>query len=164
MSRFFEDIQPGDELVFGSYTFEAGDIIRFAAKYDPQPFHLSDAEAAKTHFGQLCASGWHTAAIYMKLQVAKAKELRAKRIAQGLPVAELGPSPGFDDLKWIRPVFAGDTVTYRSTITAKTESKSRPRWGLIHAENHGTNQKGKAVLFFKSTVFVERRATLRATA
>ncbi|MTI43610.1 acyl dehydratase [Roseibium hamelinense] len=163
MSLFFDDVEIGDELVLGSFTFSTEEIIQFATQYDPQPFHLSEAEAAKTHFKRLCASGWHTAAIYMKLLVSKNQQLIEERRASGEPVAEFGPSPGFDGLKWLKPVYAGDTITYKRIVTGKTESRSRPRWGLIHAENHGQNQKGEAVFFFKSTVFVERANRSEAT-
>ncbi len=70
MTKYFEEIAIGETIELGTHTFKANDIIRFAEKYDPQPFHLSEEGAAKTHFGQLCASGWHTASVFMKLLVA----------------------------------------------------------------------------------------------
>lgn len=157
MTVFFEDVEVGSETVIGSYVFTAEDIVRFARKYDPQPFHLSEEAAQKTHFGRLCASGWHTASVYMKLNIAKTKELDAQAREQGLPIARYGPSPGFEDLKWIRPVFAGDTITYKRVVAGKTESRSRPHWGIVHGENHGFNQNGEPVFSFKSNVFVERK-------
>jgi len=157
MSAYFEDIEIGSELVLGSHAFTADGIIRFAEKFDPQPFHLSEEAAQKTHFGRLCASGWHTASAYMRLNVLKNQELDELNRQQGKPVARFGPSPGFEDLKWLRPVFAGDTITYKRVVTGKTESKSRPKWGLVHGQNYGINQDGETVFSFKSTVFVERQ-------
>ncbi|WP_417686519.1 MaoC family dehydratase [Roseibium sp.] len=157
MIDYFEDLEIGDEQELGSYTFTREDIIRFAEKYDPQPYHLSDEGAAQTHFGKLCASGWHTASIFMRLLVLKTQELAAQAAAQGHPVAKTGPSPGLEDLKWLRPVYVGDTVTYTRRITEKTETASRPEWGIVHGDNRGVNQHGETVFCFKSKVFQERR-------
>ncbi|GGB34923.1 acyl dehydratase [Roseibium aquae] len=157
MSGFFEDMEEGARLDLGSYTFTADSIIRFAGKFDPQPFHMSEDEAARSHFGRLCASGWHTASVYMKLLVAthQAKEAAAEKA--GIAHGRYGPSPGFEQLKWLKPVYAGDTVTYHSIVTGKKASASRPGWGLVFADNHGVNQNGTPVFFFKSKVFLERR-------
>jgi acyl dehydratase len=157
MTAFFEDIRIGDTLELGEHTFTREDIVRFAGKYDPQPFHLSEEAAAKTHFGRLCASGWHTASIFMKLWVAAHKEAQDAALAEGRTPARLGPSPGFKDLKWIKPVFVGDRLSYRRVVTGKTESRSRPDWGLIHSDMLAVNQDGKLVFSFKGTVFVERK-------
>lgn len=157
MTKYFEDITVGETIELGSHTFLAEDIIRFAEKYDPQPFHLSEEGAAKTHFGRLCASGWHTAAVFMKLLVATTKRLVAEAKAEGRTPARLGPSPGFDQLKWIKPVFAGDTLTYRRMVTGKTESRSRPQWGIVHSDMEARNQDGVLVFSFKANVFVERK-------
>lgn len=157
MIGYFEDTEIGFELPLGSHLFTAEEIIAFAEEFDPQPFHLSEEGAQAMHFGRLCASGWHTASAYMGALMRTVHAQEAKAESEGLPVAKRGPSPGFEDLRWIRPVFAGDTISYKSIITGKTESRSRPQWGIVHAENHGTNQNGEAVFFFKSSVFLERR-------
>ena len=157
MSAFFEDIEVGDTLDLGEHTFNREDIVRFAEKYDPQAFHLSEEAAAQTHFGRLCASGWHTAAVFMKLWVARHKALQEEALAAGQTPANIGPSPGFEDLKWIRPVFVGDTLRYRRVVTGKTESRTRPDWGLVHCDMQAFNQDGTLVFSFKGTVFVERR-------
>lgn len=157
MSTYFEDTEIGSEKLLGSHTFTAEEIITFAQEFDPQPFHLSEEGARKTHFGRLCASGWHTASVYMSLLVRTFQAEEASAARENRPAAARGPSPGLEDLRWIRPVFAGDTITYRSVVSGKTESKSRPQWGIVHAENHGTNQNGEPVFFFKSNVFLERR-------
>ena len=155
--RYFEDIEVGVPVEIGTHTFAEDEMIRFAEKYDRQDYHM-DPEAAKAGpFGGLIASGWYTGAIFQSffarylLQVAE--ELRQA----GKPVARLGPSPGFKDLKWPRPVYAGDTVRFRTTVADKRELKSRPGWGAIHFHNQGFNQDGELVYEFHGTTFIERR-------
>ncbi|MCX2725861.1 MaoC family dehydratase [Roseibium salinum] len=157
MTDFFEDIGIGDTLELGEHTFTKDEIIRFAEKYDPQPFHLSEEEAAKTHFRHLCASGWHTASIFMKLWVTAHQKQNEEVSRQGRTPARLGPSPGFEDLKWLKPVYVADTLRYKRVVTGKTESRSRPDWGLVHSDMLAHNQKDELVFSFKGTVFVERR-------
>ncbi len=91
-------------------------------------------------------SGWHTAAIWMKLMVAHRRRVEA---GMGAGAPRLGPSPGFRNLKWLKPVFAGDTVTYSSTVIDKRASASRPGWGLVFHRNEGVNQKGEPVFFLR---------------
>lgn len=155
--RYFDDIKVGDRMALGSHTFTADDIKAFAALYDPQAFHMDEAAAAKSHFGALCASGWHTIAVWMRLRVLYAQHEDAERKARGEVIAKLGPSPGFRELKWLRPVYAGDTIAYASEVAEKRESKSRPGWGLVFARNTGTNQNGDVVMSFIGSGFVERR-------
>ncbi len=154
---FFEDIQVGDRRTIGSHTFTAEEIKRFASAYDPQPFHVDEAAAKESHFGGLVASGWHTAAVWMKLNIRAMQQQMQERRAAGIPVARLGPSPGFDDMKWLKPVYAGDTITFEAEIIAKRESRSRPGWGLLSTRNIGRNQAGEETFAFTAHVFVERR-------
>jgi acyl dehydratase len=93
----------------------------------------------------------------MRLMVEHVKSETQKAMAEGRKPATLGPSPGFRDLKWLKPVYAGDTITYFSTITGKRESVSKPRWGLVTHHNTGVNQKGERVFEFLGTVFWARR-------
>jgi acyl dehydratase len=155
--RYFDDITLGDRMALGSHTFTAEDIKAFARLYDPQPFHMDEAAAAKSHFGALCASGWHTVAMWMRLRVLAGQREDAERAARGEIIAKLGPSPGFREMTWQKPVYAGDTITYASEVAEKRESKSRPGWGLVFARNTGTNQKGELVMSFIGSGFVERR-------
>ena len=157
MTAFFDDVEIGDELALGRHVFTGEDIIRFAEKYDPQPFHLSEEGASKTHFGRLCASGWHTAAIFMKLWVETYEDEKQKVLAAGRTPARYGPSPGFEDLKWLKPVYARDELTYRQRVIGKTESRSRPEWGILHFELQAINQNGQLAFSFKGNVFLERR-------
>jgi acyl dehydratase len=154
--KLFEDIAVGESSVLGSHTFTAEEIKAFAARFDPQPFHLDEEAAAKTHFGKLCASGWHTACVWMKFAAAQRFRDDDERRARGEPVGAAGPSPGFRDLRWLKPVFAGDTITFATETIDKRASASRPGWGLIVTRNTGVNQNGEPVLEFISSLFVER--------
>lgn len=157
MSGFYEDLVIGDTVALGSHTFTAEEIKAFASAYDPQPFHLDEAAARASHFGGLCASGWHTCAMWMRLMIEAVEKGRAAARAQGLPIAERGPSPGFRDLRWLKPVYAGDTITYAATLTGKRVSASRPGWGLVTHHNTGVNQKGELVMEFTASAFLQRR-------
>jgi acyl dehydratase len=155
--RYFDDTKVGDRIELGSHTFTAEDIKTFAAAYDPQAFHMDEAAAAKSHFGALCASGWHTVSMWMRLRVLYAQKDDAARAARGEPNAKGGSSPGFRELKWLKPVYAGDTITYASEVAEMRASQSRPGWGLVFSRNTGVNQKGELVLSFIGSGFVERR-------
>ena len=145
--KFFEDIKVGDRAEVGRHTFTAGEIKKFATKFDPQPFHLDEAAAAKSIFGALCASGWHTASVWMGLMVEHNKREDAAQRARGEPVAALGPSPGFRELKWLKPVYVGDTITYATEIVETRASNSRPGWGLMSFKNTGVNQNNDCLLY-----------------
>jgi acyl dehydratase len=157
MSTFFEDIPVGLTLELGEHLFTEEDILRFARAYDPQDFHLSPEKAAQTHFGRLCASGWHTASVWMRKMVDTQARLASQAIARGEPVAQLGPATGVENLVWKRPVYVGDTIRYTATVTDKRESRSRPQWGLLMQQNEGFNQHDELVYAFDATIFVERR-------
>jgi acyl dehydratase len=155
--KFFDDISVGERHDLGRHTFLADDIKAFASRFDPQPFHLDEAAASRSHFGALCASGWHTAAVWMRLMVEHQRRDDAARHERGEPVAELGPSPGFRELKWLKPVYVGETISYAMEIIGARPSNSRPGWGLITLRNTGINQRGEPVISFISVAFVERR-------
>lgn len=155
--RFFEDFVIGEQRELGSFTFAAEDIKRFARQFDPQRFHLSEEEGRNSLFGGLAASGWHVASVYMKLLVADMQRLDCEAEARGEEVAVAGPSPGFRELRWIKPVLAGDTVTFTSRIETKRVSESRPEWGIVQIRNSGVNQRGEAVFSFLGSAFAPRR-------
>jgi len=158
--RYFEDIRLGERGDLGSHTFTAEEIKAFARQYDPQRFHLDEAAAARTHFGALCASGWHTTAVFMRHLVdAERREAEALR-ARGEAPAQAGPSPGIRDLRWPRPVYAGDTISFAREVTELRARTMRPGWGLILGRNTGTNQNGALVLSFIGARFVQRRGSL----
>lgn len=150
----YEDIVIGLREELGSHTFTAESIIAFATKYDPQPFHLSEEEGRKSHFGGLVASGWHTGGMWMRMRVEHSRRIAAERAARGLPAQEAGPSGGFKNLRWPRPVRGGDTVTYFSECTSKRPLASRPGWGIVFSLNTGINQNGDLVFSFDGSGFV----------
>ncbi len=157
MMRFFDDIRIGDKVAIGSHLFTAEEIKTFAAQYDPQPFHLDERLAQQSHFGALVASGWHTAALWMRNMVAYRKREADAMRRRGEPVPVIGPSPGFKEMRWSKPVFAGDTISFTTEAIETRVSKTRPEWGLVRLLNSGTNQDGVQVITFISTAFIERR-------
>jgi acyl dehydratase len=149
----YEQIEVDAVFDLGSHHFSAEEIKRFAAAYDPQRFHTSEDEAARTHFGALCASGWHTAAVMMRLLTKHfATEVERAR-DRGEKVQHLGPSPGVDKLKWLKPVYAGDDIAFSGHIVAKRQSRSRPGWGLLSIETVGVNRQGEPVFTCVGHVF-----------
>ena len=145
--QYFEDLEIGAETEFGSYQVTREEVLEFARKYDPQPFHLSDEAAAKTHFGRLSASGWHTCAMTMGV-------ISRRVVEHGQ--AGLG-SPGIDELRWLKPVYPGDMLHVRGKILDKRESRSRPEMGSFRTQTTVTNQDGVPVLTFISIVLIRRR-------
>jgi len=144
---YLEDLEVGAETDFGNYEVTREEVLEFARKYDPQPFHLSDEEAAKTHFGRLSASGWHTAAMTMAVI--------ARHVVEG-EQAGLG-SPGIDELRWKKPVYPGDTLHVRGRILEVTPSRSKPEMGSFRTETTVTNQNDELVMTFTSIVLMRRR-------
>ena len=156
--KFFEDIAVGEAAMLGSHVFTAEAIAAFAARFGPPPARIwHDDPDDHGRAGPVPASGWHVACVWMRLLVDHRRGEDALRRARGEPVATLGPSPGFRDLRWPAPVYPGDTVTYRNEVIDKRVSLSRPRWGLLISRNSGANQHGETVLSFVSTAFVQRR-------
>jgi len=156
--KFFEDIQLGDTRDFGKHSFGAEDIKRFARTFDPQPFHVDEEAARRSHFGALCASGWHTTAACMRMIVDYHKRLAAEMLARGEQPAKIGPSPGFRNMRWLRPVYAGDTVAFSSEVIEMRPSASRPQWGVVRMRTIGVNQKGERVYEVENAAFIERRS------
>lgn len=144
---YFEDLEIGSETYFGSYHVTREEVLDFARRYDPQPFHLSDEEAAKTHFGRIAASGWHTCAMTMAVIARK---------VVGEEQAGLG-SPGVDELRWLKPVYPADTLHVRGTVVEKTPSRSKPEIGSFRTETIVTNQDDVPVMRFTSIVLIRRR-------
>ncbi len=145
--NYFEDLEVGAETYFGSYEVTRDEVLEFARKYDPQPFHLSDEAAAKTYFGRLAASGWHTCAMTMAVLV---------RHMAHAPQAGLG-SPGVDELRWLKPVYPGDTLHVRGKVLEKTPSRSKPDIGSFRTQTTVTNQDDEPVMRFTSIVLIQRR-------
>jgi len=133
---YYEDLVVGASERFGSYHVTRDEVLEFARKYDPQPFHLSDEAAAKTHFGRIPASGWHTCAMMMAMFVEQSSANQ---------MASLGGA-GMDDLRWPKPVYPGDTLTCESELISKRRSASRPEMGIIRSNMKVHNQNGDVVL------------------
>jgi acyl dehydratase len=144
---YLEDLELGAETYFGSCAVTREEVLDFARKYDPQPFHLSDEAAAKTHFGRLAASGWHSCAMVMGV---------IARHVVDTEQAGLG-SPGIDELRWLKPVYPGDTLHVRSKIVEIRPSRSKPDIGSFRSATVVTNQDGVPVLTFTSIVLMRRR-------
>jgi acyl dehydratase len=135
----------------GSHVFDAESIKAFARKYDPQPFHIDEAAARASVFGGLCASGWHTAAAWMKRNLATP----GKSWTGVGPAPAFGPSPGITNLKWLKPVFAGETVSYTRTALSHRPIASRPGWRLLTVRAEGVDSAGARVIEFESAVLVK---------
>ncbi|MFV0299047.1 MAG: MaoC family dehydratase [Hyphomicrobiaceae bacterium] len=163
MSNWFEDLQVGHTMELGNHTFTAEAIKAFAARYDPQPFHIDEVAAENSLFGRLCASGWQTVATYMKLSVRARQAREAEARARGEDIAQWGPSPGFRNLKWPRPVFVGDTINYRQGIVDLTSFGKRTDRGVMITRGEGFNQNGELVFEITGQILVPRRHPLPAT-
>ncbi len=145
--KYLEDLAVGMSASFGAYEVTREEVLEFARKYDAQPFHLSDEAAARTHFGRLAASGWHTAAMTMAMLV--------EHLGRD-PQAGLG-SPGVDELRWLKPVYPGDTLSVVTEIVEVTPSRSKPELGSIRSNVTVSNQDKVPVMRFTSIVLMLRR-------
>ena len=146
--EYFEDVSVGDTARFGSYSVDRAEVIAFAEKFDPQPFHLSDEGAANTPFKRLAASGWHTCAMTMAMVVAHGKERRQ---------ALLG-SPGIDTLRWLKPVYPGDTLRCETEVIEVRRSESRPEMGVTKVSTTVFNQADVAVMTFIANMMMQARS------
>ncbi len=145
--RYFEDVEVGGIDRFGDYAVTRDEVVDFARRYDPQPFHLSDEAAAATHFGRLSASGWHTCAMTMAMIVDN-----LERHGE----AGLG-SPGIDELRWLKPVYPGDRLRCETEILEKRRSSSRPDMGIYRSRMTVFNQEDVPVMRFVSNSMIRTR-------
>lgn len=143
----------GDTVELGSHTFQPDEIKAFARKYDPQVFHIDEEAAKKSVLGGLCASGWHTAATWMKYHLANG--IGAAGWNCPGPAPEFGPSPGFRNLKWLKPVYAGETVRFTRTCLAHRPVASRPGWRLLTIRAEAFDSTGDKVIEFDNAVLVK---------
>ena len=144
---YFEDVVPGTKSSFGRYEVTREEVVEFATKYDPQPFHLSDEAAAKTHFGKLAASGWHTTAMMMRMLVDNMSAIQQ---------AGLG-SPGLDELRWLTPVYPGDILRVETEVLDKRPSRSRLDMGSFRSKATIYNQDDITVMTVISIGLIRRR-------
>ncbi|MBM4327228.1 MAG: MaoC family dehydratase [Deltaproteobacteria bacterium] len=141
--RYFEDYLAGEVHECGPIVVEEAEVIAFAKRFDPQPFHTDPEAAKESIYGGLIASGWHTACLMMRLVV----DHYLSR------VASLG-SPGVDELRWLKPVYPGDELSARVTILEATRSRSKPDRGIIRSYIEVLNQRGEAVMTMKGVNFL----------
>ncbi|HEU0044131.1 MaoC family dehydratase [Sphingomonas sp.] len=145
--QYFEDLVVGAKSSFGRYAVTREEVLAFAEKFDPQPFHLSDEAAAETHFGRLSASGWHTGAMSMAMLV---ENLKAQR------QAGLG-SPGMDELRWLKPVYPGDVLRCETELLHKRVSATRPEMGIFKTALVVFNQHDEPVMSYVSNGLIRTR-------
>ena len=145
--RYWDDIAVGERAAFGRYEVTREEVVAFARSYDPQPFHLSDAAAAQTHFGRLAASGWHSCSMTMAMLVEH---------MQAHPQASLGAA-GVDELRWLKPVYPGDVLRCESEVLEVTASRSRPDMGSVRTRMTTFNQQDEPVLRFIALALMRRR-------
>jgi acyl dehydratase len=143
---YFDDIQVGDSFETDAYTMTEAEIIDYGRQFDPQPFHTDPEAAKRTMFGGLIASGWHTAAVMMRLQVGAFVNRMASR-----------GSPGFDELRWLKPVRPSDTIRARLTVAEKSPSRSRPDIGSVRYATEVINQRGEVVMTLTQIGICDRR-------
>jgi acyl dehydratase len=143
---YFEDYQPGQTSLFGAYLVTESEIKEFAGKYDPQFFHLDDEAAKQSLFGGLCASGWHTASMFMRMLIDNLPEEHGS----------LG-SPGINHLKWLKPVYPGYILSVKSCVTECRLSESKPGVGLICVHYEIVNQDDMTVMTLESNSFFKCR-------
>ena len=144
--RHFEDCVPGTSYDCGSFSFDQAEIIDFAKRFDPQPFHVDPVAAADGPFGGLVASGWHTTAVVMRLLVENYLP----------PGGSLG-GPGVEDIRWPNPVRPGDTVRVRATVMEARKSQSRPDRGIVKTMAEAVNQDGQTVMWVTAVNFIAAR-------
>lgn len=144
--KYWEDFKVGESTELGSHSITEAEILAFARKYDPQPFHTDPEAARRSIFGGLIASGWHTGAMFIRMVV-----------QHMTPVHATSGAMGFDDLKWLKPVRPGDVLSVESEIREKIESRSRPDRGTVKIESRIENQRGEVVMSLVSLVIYLRR-------
>ncbi len=145
-TRYWEDYELGAVYDIGSKTMTKAEMIDFASKFDPQPFHLDEEAGRKSIFGGLSASGWHTSSEVMRLLV---DNYISRETSMG--------SPGVDELRWLKPVLAGDTISAKVRILDKKPSRSRPEMGSIFNQYEVYNQRGELVMTMKGIGLMRRR-------
>ena len=142
---YLEDLSPGDRFTSGEHALDAAQIIEFAQRFDPQPFHLDEEAAKGTFFQGLAASGWHTASITMRLLV-----------QSGLPLAD-GVIGSGGEIQWPRPTRPGDVLRVESEVMELTPSRSRPERGMVVVRSETRNQHGEVLQRLTTKLVVSRR-------
>ncbi|TCG07894.1 dehydratase [Paraburkholderia steynii] len=139
MDLSYEDLEVGKRYDVGTHTFTREEIVKFAEQFDPQPFHLNEEAARSSLFGTLIASGWHTCCLMMGML--------ARNFLRG---STLMGSPGVDEIRWLKPVHVGDTLSMTNTVMSKRISSSKPDRGVVETRWDGINQSGETVVIVRS--------------
>jgi acyl dehydratase len=147
ITYYWEDLQPGSVRELGSVTVSAEEIKEFASQFDPQPFHVDELAGRHSIFGNLCASGWHTCALAMKLTV---ENFLNESSSMG--------SPGLENLRWLKPVYPGDTLTLKHSIVEARALRKRRDTGLVRAMWEMFNQNGEKVMQMEGYGMFGRRS------
>jgi acyl dehydratase len=157
MGLFMEEIALHSRVALGTYRFTRENMLAYSLKFDPVGFHVDEEAGRASPYGAMTAAGLHTACGWMKCFVETSAKAREDLGRKGKVLPELGPSPGFQNLRWIKPVFAGDVISYFTTPKAKRLLRSRPGWGMVSGFNEGVNQAGDLVFSFESAVLTASR-------
>jgi acyl dehydratase len=156
MGLFFDELDVGRVDELGAYAFTEDNIRSFKERFAPVPFHLDDTHAANGLFGQQVVVGFHLCSAWMPCFVAVNNRERQRVSALGLALPDIGAGFGIHDIRWLKPVFAGDVVHYRTTLVSKRGLNSKPQWGLIEQVNEGL-RSGEVVVRFGGRMLVARR-------
>lgn len=149
---YWEDVAIGMRRELGHHTFTEEEIVRFAKMYDPQPFHIDPEAARSSLFGGIITSGWHTAAIWMKLAIAD-----RKTSGNASPLMRAGVSPGYEDMRWLKPVRPGTRLAYSSEVCGKVELRSRRDVAIALTRNEARDAAGELFFVFTGKGLVQRR-------
>jgi|GEM_PF-788844 acyl dehydratase len=157
MGLYLQEFTPGEVFQLGSYTFTAENIRAYSTAFAPVGFHMNADQAEQGLFGKTAAAGFHTCSGWMTCFVASNTSARTVRAAKGEALPEIGPSPGIAKVRWPRPVFPGEAISYRSTVVASRALASRSGWGMVTFVSEGHNGEGTLVMSFEGRVLVQAR-------
>ena len=155
MGLFMEEIVLGERIALGSYGFTTENMIAYSRKFYPVGFHVDEAAGRGGFHGDLTAAGLHVGSAWMACYIATNTARRAELEMHQKILPELGPSPGFQYMRWLKPVFAGDVLSFFTTATAKRPLASRKGWGMVNGRNEGINQNGELAFSFESAVLTK---------
>jgi acyl dehydratase len=154
---YMEEIELGKRVALGQYAFTAENMKAYARQFEPIAFHLDASAGRASIYGAMTAAGLHVACGWMACFVDTNTKARAVLQQAGKILPEIGPSPGFQNMRWLKPVFAGDVLRYYTTATHKRPLASRPGWGIVEGHHVGVNQRGDIVFSFDGAVLTACR-------
>jgi acyl dehydratase len=152
MGLFMEEIELQKRVALGSYSFTRENMLAYSLKFDPVGFHVDEEAGKASIYGAVTAAGLHVGSGWMACFVGSNTAARHALQQAGKPLPEIGPSPGFKNMKWTKPVFVGDVISYFTTATQKRTLASRPGWGMVTSYCEGVNQHGDLVFTFEGAI------------